>query len=160
MKMLGIALLFGLCCLIGVRLGARKTTGLLTVRSLKNELQLFSEQVTAKSGTLNEIAKNSDGLLSDVLQSYLAALSNGASEGKAAEEASEILQENKTLQAGVRMFLTGLSEATRLDLIKRTQVLSSTLDRAESEAEAEARKARVLRISGVLAGAGLAILLL
>jgi hypothetical protein len=37
--------------------------------------------------------------------------------------------------------------------------LSSVLDRAEAEAAAEAKQARILKVSGVLAGTGLAILL-
>ena len=46
----------------------------------------------------------------------------------------------------------------RLNL-RRIETLSHALDRAEAEAEAEAKQARVIRVSGVLIGAGLAIVL-
>ena len=56
--------------------------------------------------------------------------------------------------------MNGLSTAARCDLIKRTETLMPILLRAETEAEQDAKQARVLRISGVLTGAGLAILLM
>lgn len=159
MKTVGIALLFGLCALIGVRLGAKKTARLKTVRSLRSDLQLFSERIAAGSSSLPTLAAERDGLFSELLQSYLDALPQGYTEVDAAEQACERLQGQETVRAGLRQFLSGLSSAARSDLVRRTQLLSSVLDRAETEAEAEARQARVIKVSGVLAGTGLAILL-
>lgn len=153
-------MLFGLCCVIGMRLGARKTARLNGVRSLRSDLQLFSERVTAGSSPLKEIAGELNGTLSILLQTYLDRLDEGEREADAAESALLSLPVNGTAQAGMRMFLIGLSTATRRDLMMRVQALAPMLERAEAEAETEAKQARVLRISGVLIGAGLAILLL
>lgn len=160
MKTVGIAMLFGLCCMIGMRLGARKTAYLHTVRSLRCDLQLFSERIGTCSSMLKDIAGELTGTLSVVLRAYLDRLDAGCTESDAAEYALDGLHAYGTVQAGMRLFLTGLSNATRKDLILRMQALMPMLERAEAEAEAEAKQARVLRISGVLTGAGLAILLL
>ena len=160
MKTVGIAMLFGLCCVIGMRLGAKKTAYLRTVRSLRCDLQLFSERIGTCSSTLKEIAGELSGTLSTMMHTYLDRLDAGCTEADAAEYALDGLQAFGTVQAGMRMFLTGLSTASRKDLMLRSQTLAPMLERAEAEAEAEAKQARVLRISGVLIGAGLAILLL
>ena len=160
MKTVGIAMLFGLCTWIGIRLGAKKTARLMTVRALRSDLQLFSEQIAAGNGTLIDLASGRDGVLFDVLRIYLDALSKGESETEAARKAIASTSGCQTVQAGLQMFLTGLSNAARSDLMRRIQTFSPMLERAESEAETDAKQARVLRISGVLAGAGLAILLL
>ena len=159
MKTVGIALLFGLCALIGVRLGAKKTERLKTVRSLQNDLQCFSERIAAGNSTLSALAAERSGLFSELLQNYLDALSRGCTEVNAAERATECLRGQEAMCAGMQQFLSGLSSAARSDLVKRTQLLSSVLDRAEAEAAAEAKQARILKVSGVLAGTGLAILL-
>ena len=160
MKTVGIAMLFGLCCLIGFRLGAKKTAQLRTVQSLRRDVQLLSERVGSGGSTLLEIAGEMNGTLSEILRIYLEKLDEGAAETDAAAFALECLRGSGNVQAGVRMFLAGLSTASRSDLIARTKALSPMLERAETEAEAEEKQARVLRISGVLTGAGLAILLL
>lgn len=153
-------MLFGLCCMIGVGLGARKTARLQTIRSLRGDLQLFSERIASGRGTLTEIAGEQGGALTEMLQIYLDRLAAGSGETEAAKTAFEDLHVCETVREGIRIFLTGLSTATRGDLKARTKTLSATLDRAESEAETEAKQARVLRVSGVLIGAGLAILLM
>lgn len=160
MKTVGIALLFGLCCMIGFRLGARKTACLKTVRSLQSDLQLFSERIKADGGTLTEIAAKLNGTLAGILQTYLDLLAAGKGETDAAETASGLCSGCGTAHAGLKLFLNGLSAASRSDLIRRTQTLTSTLERAETEAESEAGQGRVFRIAGVLIGAALAILLL
>lgn len=159
MKTVGIVLLFGLCAVIGMRLGAKKTERLFTVRALRKDLQLFSERIAAGRGTLTEIASE-NGALFELIGSYLAALSGGETESAAAERASDGFKKGSAEGAGLCMFFTGLSSANRSDLIRRTDALSVALERAENEAETEAKQARVLRVSGVLVGAGIAILLL
>lgn len=160
MRTIGIAMLFGLCCMIGFRLGMKKTAQLKTVRSIQSDLQLFSERITTESGTLEELACQMNGTLSKILRAYLDALRLGKRESEAAEYASTDLRVYENLQTGLLRFLTGLSTAARGDLIGRTQALITVTKQAEAQAEAEADRARVLRITGVLTGAGLAILLL
>lgn len=160
MKTVGIAMLFGLCCMIGIRLGMKKTARLRMLQSLRNELSRFSERIITCSGTLTEIAGEGDGTLSRMLRIYLEQLCAGQKEANAAEHASEVLNGYGNVQNEVRSFLNGLSGAARGSLIKRTEDLMPILERAVAEAETEAKQARVLRISGVLIGAGLAILLL
>ena len=160
MKAAGIVMLFGLCCMIGVRLGRKKTGRLRTIRSLRSDLQLFSERIAAGNDTLTEIAGELNGAIGEAIETYLAMLGKGKREAVAAERAIEDLHIGGTAEAGVRMFLTGLSAASRNDLIHRAKMFISMLERAETEAETEAKQARVLQISGVLIGAGLAILLL
>ncbi|MBR4905925.1 MAG: hypothetical protein IKZ44_03645 [Clostridia bacterium] len=160
MKTAGVALLFGLCCMIGFQLGRKKTGRLKTIRSLRSDLQLFSERVGSGCGTLTELQGELNGMLGEILKTYLDMLKEGKGEAYAAECAIEELRGSGTVEAGTRMFLTGLSTASRIDLIRRTQTLVTMLERAEEEAETAAKQARVLQISGVLTGAGLAILLL
>ncbi len=160
MKYVGIAMLFGLCTLIGMRLAAKKTARLNTVRSLRKDLVLFSERIATGGGTLAKIAAGQNGMLFTLLGRYLSALSDGESELNAAACAADMLKKDSTEQAGIRMFFSGLASASRADLIKRVNTLSPMLERAEGEAETETKQARVLRISGALVGAGLTILLL
>lgn len=160
MKTVGIVMLFGLCTMIGMQLGAKKTARLFTVRTLRKELQLFSERITSGRGTLMEIASEKDGMLSEMLGRYLDALGKGDTEPEAAGKAAGKLKAESTEHAGMLMFFTGLSTGSRMDLIGRANALSPTLGRAENEAEAEAKQARVLRVSGMLIGAGVAILLI
>lgn len=109
MKTVGIAMLFGLCSLIGMRLAAKKTEELGLIRSIRNDLLLFSERIAAGIGTLPELANERNGALSDVLQVYLDTLSEGYSEADAAERAVGKLNGYGSVQAGVKRFLTGLS---------------------------------------------------
>ncbi len=160
MKTAGVALLFGLCCMIGFRLGRKKTARLRTIRSLRSDLQLFSERIGSGCGTLNELQGEMNGALGEVLKVYLEMLEDGSGEADAAERAIDELSGSGTTEAGIRMFLIGLPTASRNDLIRRTHTLGTMLERAEEEAETTAKQARVLQISGVLTGAGLAILLL
>ena len=160
MKTAGVALLFGLCCMIGFRLGRKKTGRLKVIRSLRSDLQLFSERIGSGCGTLKELQGELNGALGEILKTYLEMLKEGTREADAAENAIGDLRGSGTAEAGIRMFLIGLSTASRSDLIRRTQTLGTMLERAEEEAETEAKQARVLQISGVLTGAGLAILLL
>ena len=153
-------MLFGLCCMVGMRLGAKKEAHLNTVRSIRSDLQMLAERVTAAVGTLQEIAEELNGTLSTVLHTYLQQLDAGRTEADAADCALEGLRAYTEVYSGMRMFLIGLSTATRKDLAARVQTLTPMLEHAEAEAGTEAKQARVLRISGVLAGAGLAILLL
>ena len=159
MKTVGIALLFGLCAMIGIRLSAKKTARLGTARTLRKDLQFFSDRIVRSGETLVEIASG-EGMLFDMLGAYLEALSDGASETDAAEHAAEGLRKGSAEEAGMQRFFTGMSGASRSELITRVNVLSPVLERVENEAEADAKQARVLRISGVLVGAGIAILLL
>lgn len=160
MKTIGIVMLFGLCCMIGIRLGMKKTARLHLLQSLRNDLARFSERIVTCSGTLTEIAEEGNGTLSRMLRIYLEMLCEGKKEADAAEYAAEALNGFGNVQNEVRSFLNGLSGAARDSLIKRTEALMPVLERAEAEAETEAKQARVLKISGVLTGAGLAILLL
>lgn len=160
MKTVGIAMLFGLCSLIGIRLADRRTKRLEFVRALQKDLRSFAEWVRTGSESLSAFAAEQEGELSGMLKAYLAALAEGETETTAAERATERFRGGSTEQAGMRLFLSGLSSATRADLILRTQRSSDLLERTEREAEEEAKQARVLRISGVLIGAGLAILLI
>ena len=153
-------MLFGLCSLIGIRLADRRTKRLEFVRALQKDLRSFAERVRTGSESLSAFAAEQEGELSGMLKAYLAALAEGETEATAAERGAERLRGGSTEQAGMRLFLSGLSSATRADLILRTQRSSDLLERAEREAEEEAKQARVLRISGVLIGAGLAILLI
>ncbi len=159
MRELGLAMLFGLCCAVGMRLGAQKTARLKTVRSLIDGLRLFRERIGAGQERLSKIAAE-DGVLFDCLRSYLDALERGRSEADAANEAIESLKSNSAEATGVRAFFYGLSETSRNDLLLRVQALESALERAAEEAESGAKQARVLRLSGALVGAGLTILLL
>lgn len=159
MKTAGIAILFLLCSMIGFRLAARKTDRLRTLRMLEKELQVFSERIASGRGLLPEIGKE-HGLLPEMLSDYLKALSEGMTQREASEKAAEKLRGGETEIAGLRMFFTDLSSASRSDILNRTHTLMRTLERAEQEADAEAKQARVLRVSGVLIGAGVAILLL
>ncbi len=160
MKTAGVALLFGLCCMIGFRLGRKKTGRLKAIRSLRSDLILFSERIGSGCGTLKELQSELNGALGEILKVYLDMLDAGKQEVDAAESAVEEHRDNETVEEGIRMFLTGLSTASRTDLIRRTQTLGKLLERAEKEAETAAKQARILQISGVLTGAGLAILLL
>ena len=160
MKTIGVALLFGLCCMIGFHLGRRKTSRLKTIRSIKGDLQLFSERITSGCCTLKEIREELNGTLGEIIKKYLNMLNEGRRETDAAACAIGDMHGNGSVEAGLRTFLVGLSTASRNDLIRRMQTLSPMLERAEEEAETEAKQARVLQISGVLTGAGLAILLL
>ena len=160
MKTVGVALLFGLCCMIGFRLGRKKTGRLKVIRSLRSDLQLFSERIGSGCGTLKDLQGELNGALGEILKTYLDMLKEGNGGADAAENAIGDLRGSGTAEAGIRMFLIGLSTASRSDLIRRTQMLGTMLERAEEEAETEAKQARVLQISGVLTGAGLAILLL
>ena len=153
-------MLFGLCTLIGMRLGAKKTARLNMVRSLRKDLVLFSERIATGGGTLTEIISGQNSMLFTMLGQYLSALSEGKTESDAAESAVKGVKRDSTEQAGLRMFLTGLSLASRNDLIKRANALTPMLERAEDDAETEAKQARVMRVSGALVGAGLSILLL
>lgn len=159
MKTVGIAILFCLCSVIGMRLASKKTARLHAIRTLERELRLFSERIASGRGMLTEIAKE-QGLLPEMLSEYLHALADGVRQTEAAEQAANRMNGKDTENAGVRMFFTDLSAASRADLRKRAETLSRTLECAEREADAEAKQARVLRLSGVLIGAGLAILLL
>ena len=156
MKTAGVALLFGLCCMIGFRLGRKKTGRLKAIRSLRSDLILFSERIGSGCGTLKELQSELNGALGEILKVYLDMLDAGKQEVDAAESAVEEHRDNETVEEEIRMFLTGLST----DLIRRTQTLGKLLERAEKEAETAAKQARILQISGVLTGAGLAILLL
>jgi hypothetical protein len=159
-KTVGIVMLFGLCSLIGIRLGAKKTTRLKTIRSFRNDLGVFLERIGSINSALPEIATALTGPLSSILRRYLDLLHAGNNETEAAEGAAAILKECGSIRDEVQMFVNGLSTAARCDLIKRTETLMPILLRAETEAEQDAKQARVLRISGVLTGAGLAILLM
>lgn len=153
-------MLFGLCCAAGIRLGAKKTARLVRVRSLHGDLRILSERTMSGCETLVALSTALSGILFETIGAYLRALSQGSAEEDAAEQALAQGRFGETEREGMRMFLTGLSASTRNDLIKRIRVLETVLERAEREAEPQAKQARVLRISGVLAGAGLAILLL
>ena len=61
MKTIGIALLFALCCLAGVRLGAKKAAPLKTIRAMRAGLQSFSDR-TASGATLADAAEPADDL--------------------------------------------------------------------------------------------------
>lgn len=157
MKTVGIALLFGLCAAIGMRLCARKTERLAAVRELKQGKDLFAEQIAA-GGTLKALAKR-EGRFFSMLAAYLAALEAGGNEAEAAEAACRKRKATSPECDAMRLFFDGLSASARGDLLRRIETLSHALDRAEAEAETEAKQARVIRVSGVLIGAGLAIVL-
>ena len=159
MKTAGIALLFGLCCLGGAQLGARKTKRLSVVRALKQGVQLFSERIAQGNGTLLQFASE-DGLFFEMLHAYLDARDNGLPEAASAKAACALLDGFRSEQDAMRLFFEALSAASRSDLFRRVESLRLALDRAEAEAQAEAKQARVIRVSGVLIGAGLAIVLI
>ena len=153
-------MLFGLCCAIGFRLSMKKSKHLEEVRSILSEMMRFSDRITTNAVTLEEIAQELNGTLAGILRDYLDSLRAGKRESEAAEHAVETLHGSEKQQSELCRFLSGLSTASRSGLIERTQMLIPALKQAEAEAEEEANRARVLRISGVLIGAGLAILLL
>ena len=159
MKTVGIAMLFGLCTLIGFRIAAKITARLHTVRTLREELRVFAERAAAGQGTLKNAA-DGPGMFSRMIAVYLGSLSDGVSEREASVLTVRELKKDSAEQTAARGFFDGLSTASRADLLKRTESFSHALDRAEQEAEAGSAQARVIRASGALIGAGLAILLL
>lgn len=159
MKTVGIAMLFGLCTLIGIRIAARKTARFRTLQQLKERLCLFSERISGGCGSLKD-ATSGEGVFAEMLERYLKTLSEGGTEAEAARQAADLLLQGSAEQTGANAFFTGLSAASRSDLLKRAERLTQTLERAEREADEDAKKARVIRVSGALIGAGLAILLL
>ena len=159
MKTVAIAVIFGLCTLIGMRIAAKKTERLRTVLALEKELRLFSERIASGNATLTDAA-GEDGILSGILTAYRDTLSAGGTERDAAEKAAEGMFATTPEREGAKAFLTGISGATRADIRNRTEQWLQTLTQAEREAEAETKKARVIRVSGALIGAGIAILLL
>ncbi len=159
MKTVGIAMLFGLCTLIGIRIAARKMTRLRMVLELKEQLCLFSERIAGGCGSLRDAAQG-EGVFAEMLKRYLKTLSEGGTEDAAAGHAADMLLQGSAEQTGANAFFTGLSAASRSDLLKRAERLAQGLERAEREADEDAKKARVIRASGALIGAGLAILLL
>ncbi len=160
MKTVGLALLFGLCCLTGFRIAAVKTERLRTVRALQGDLQHFSERIASGRGSLIGIASEQPDLFCGALSRYLDALAQGKTEDGAMETAVEGLRSGSTEYNGMQMFFAGLSAAGRTDLVKRTEMLGSILKRAETESESETKQARVIRVSGALVGAAIAILLI
>jgi len=159
MKTIGIALLFGLCCMIGVRLSAKKTAPLKAVRELLSGLCAFSDCVTG-GATLSAAAESSEGLFFERLSAYLSALKEGAPQAIAAKTAGAQLKASDAVSCGAERFFNGLSQASGSELPERIDALKTVLERAEREAEGESKQARVLRSAGFLIGTGLAILLL
>lgn len=157
MKTVAIAMIFGLCTLIGMRIAARKTERMNTVLALERELRLFSERIASGHETLTDAAGET-AILSGILTVYREALSVGETENNAAGKAAAAMAAPECESA--KAFLTGISGASRADILKRTERWRETLAQAEREAEAETKKARVIRVSGALIGAGIAILLL
>ena len=146
--------------MIGIRLGAKKTARLKEIRSLQSDLQMFSEHIALCSEPLTEVADELQGPLCGILHTYFSMRNENFAEAESADRAIEVLCGDDSVKDGVRMFLTGLSTAARNDLVNRAKTLTMMLGRVEKEAESEAKQARVIRIAGVLTGAGLAILLL
>ncbi len=159
MKTIGIAMLFGLCTLIGIRAAAEKTTRLKTVSELKEQLRMFSERIAGGCSALKNSVQE-PGTLQRMLSAYLEALNNGRSESEAVACAAELLPKGSAERTGAKAFFSGLSFASRSDILKRIELYAESLGRAEREAYDGAGQARVIRISGALIGAGLAILLL
>jgi stage III sporulation protein AB len=160
MKTVGLSLLFGLCCLIGFRIAAGKTERLRTIRALRGDLQMLSERIASGRGSLMKIASERKELLAGSLSRYLEALSEGKTEEVSAERAAAVFRKGSAEAEGMRMFFSGLSAAGRSEFTARTDSLLPMLKRAEEEAEAEAKQAQVIRVSGALIGAAIAILLL
>jgi hypothetical protein len=158
-KTVGIALIFGLCTWIGIRIAAKKTDCLKTQRTMQKELRTFSERIASGSGTLTDAAHD-QRMVSELLSVYLDTLSSGESERSASETAAAALLSGKTDREYAEAFLTGLSVASKTDVLKRAEHWIQTLRRSEAESEAESKKANVIRVSGALIGAGIAILLL
>jgi hypothetical protein len=159
MKTVGIALLFGLCCLIGIRIAAKKTAPLREIRTVLNELRTFSDRVSG-GATLSAAAEQGGGPFSEMLSAYLKALSDGMPQPEAADRAVSRFRDGAAVCHGAELFVNGLSEAPRGDLPGRIEAFRETLVRAEREAEETAKQARVLKSAGFLIGTGLAILLL
>ena len=159
MKAVGIAMIFGLCTLIGIRIAAQKTGRLNMLRTIQKELRLFTERIMSGSGTLTDAAEDQQ-MLSELLSVYLDTLSAGESERNASEKAARTLFAEKTERENAEAFLMGLSCASRTDIVRRSERWIQLLKHAEQESEAESKKARVIRVSGALIGAGIAILLL
>ena len=86
MKTVGIALIFGLCTWIGIRVAAKKTERLKTLRTIRTELRMFAERITSGSATLTDAAAD-QRILSELLSVYQDALSSGATEKSASETA-------------------------------------------------------------------------
>lgn len=158
MKTAGIALLFGLCCLIGVRLSAKKLAPLRMIRSVMSGLGTFSDGVSR--GAALSAAAGTGGPFFELLEAYLSALSDGMQQTDAADRAASCFSGCEALRHGAGLFLNGLSEAPRAELQGRIDAFREALARAERDAEETAKQARVLKSAGILAGAGLAILLL
>ena len=159
MKSVGIALLFALCSLVGIRLAAKKTAPLKTVRALLFGLQSFADRV-ASGSTLVAAAEAGNDAFVELLSVYLGALSKDGTQDAAAERAASSIRASASVQSGAELFFSGLSDAPRAELLRRIKAFSDVLERAGSEAETESKQARVLRSAGFLVGTGLAILLM
>ncbi len=159
MKTVGIAMIFGLCTLIGIRIASRKTGRLKEGRAIRKDLRLFTERIATGAGTLLDAA-DKQGVLSELLSVYRNALSKGETEESASEKAADALICDRSERENAAAFLKGLSAASRSDILKRAEQWIESLERTEREAEAESKKACVIRVSGALIGAGIAILLL
>ncbi len=153
-------MLFGLCCLVGMRLAAKKTERLSAIRAVQRDLRLFSERIDSGNCTLVGLASAEQEGLFGMLSAYLGALTRGESEERAAESAVSGFTGNNDDRISIAAFLNGVSSASQSDIRKRADALKKVLSESETDAQAEAKQARVLRVSGVLVGAGLAILLL
>ena len=160
MKTVGLAILFGLCCLIGIRIAAKKSERMQSVKALQRDLQLFSERIASGCVSLTEITSKYGIRFSGSLDRYLCALSDGETEANAAASAVSAFRNGSAEGEGMQLFLSGLSQAGRTDLPKRAEMLSLALKRAEEEALSEAKQAKAIRVTGALIGAGIVILLL
>ena len=160
MKTVGLAMLFGLCCLIGIRIAAKKTERMHTVKLLQRDLQMFSERIASGCGSLAEITSKYGIRFSGSLDRYLDALSGGETEENAAACAAAAFRKGSAEGDGMLLFLSGLSASGRADLPKRVNALAAALNRAEDEAEDIAKQAKAIRVTGALIGAGIVILLL
>ncbi len=159
MKTIGIALLFALCCLAGVRLGAKKAAPLKMIRAMRAGLQSFSDR-TASGATLADAAEPADDAFRERLSVYLESLSQGSAQADAAGRASAAFGASDAVRSGAELFFCGLSDAPRAELQRRIEAFGAVLARAEVDAENESKQARVLRSAGFLVGTGLAVLLL
>lgn len=159
MKTAGILLLFALCTAIGMRAASRKTERYRRIGALIRNLHLLSEAADAEI-SLQGIAKQYDGELFSMLQTYLNARSAAAREADAASAAAEAWKPFDFEYAALLSFFTGLSTTGSERLHERIRSLERALSEAEQAAAETAKQAKTIRAVGVLAGVGLCILLL
>ncbi len=159
MKTIGILLLFGVCTMLGLQAAKRLSARAKAIDALLASLESFLEQI--QNGTPLRRAGGTSGALGTAIGCYLDGLEQGNASDEAARTAAQGVDGVQAAeQAALASFLDGMEDVERRTLLLRADTLCTALGHAKTEADADAKKGRLYRSIGVLAGAGLAILLL